>query len=194
MKIFLSEGQVRKIKTAINKNESINLKIDGSKAPNTTLPFIPKINPNGTITLNKTQLKQVGGFLPLLAAAVPAIAKAVGIGAASYFGSQVAKKITGNGLKLPNKDVPREALGAQPRPKVLGSVGSGSGLKLPNKGSGLKLPNKDVSREALGAQPRSKMLGSVGSGLKLSNKGAPKVLGYVGSANQSGGGLKLPGR
>lgn len=122
MNIYLSEGQVKKIKSAINKNESVNLRIDGSKQPNTKLPFIPKMNGN-KIILNKIQCKQVGGFLPLLLAAAPVIAKAIGVGAAGYLGNKAMQKITGNGLKIPGKTM-------------------GNGLKIPGKqkGSGLKVP------------------------------------------------------
>ena len=101
MNIFLSDNQITKIKSAIKNNESITLRLKKDKTPNTKLPFTPKMNANGTYTFNKSQLKQMGGFLPLLLAAAPIIAKAVGVGAATYAGSQLAKKITGSGLKYP---------------------------------------------------------------------------------------------
>ena len=89
MDIYLSPYQIDKIRKS---KESVNVRIDRTKKPNTHLPFIPKTNKNGTITLNKNQ---VGGFLPLLAsAAVPFVA--------GYLGRSLAAQ-GGAGMKVPNK-------------------------------------------------------------------------------------------
>ena len=114
-KVFLSDNQKAKMKTAFNKGESVSIRIDKTKSPNTT------------VTLNQTQLNklkipgktcdltfsktQIGGFLPFLIPAAIAAGKALGVGGLSYLGSQAVKKLSGNGLKIPGK--------------------SGNGLKIP---------------------------------------------------------------
>src|SRR5665811_2104669 len=115
-KVFLSDNQKAKMKTAFNKGESVSIRIDKTKNPNTNIILnqtqLNKLKIPGKtcdLTFSKTQ---VGGFLPFLIPAAIAAGKALGIGGLSFIGSQAVKKLSGNGLKIPGK--------------------SGNGLKLRN--------------------------------------------------------------
>lgn len=107
-KVYLSEGQIDKLNSALRKNEEITLQIDKSKSPNydiyLTKTQINQINQGKRITISKTSLKKNGGFLPFI---IP-ILTSLGLGAVSGVGAYGAKKaldkITGSGCKKKKKN------------------------------------------------------------------------------------------
>jgi len=107
-KVFLSDGQMQKLRAAQNKQEECTLMIDTSKPANASLQLtktqINQLKQGKRIKLSKTQLKQTGGFLPL-AVLGPLIARGAVAGLASLAAQKVAKKITGSGKKKRGKGV-----------------------------------------------------------------------------------------
>ena len=107
-KIHLSDHQIAKLKSAYQKGEEVSLQIDKTKPSNydiyLTQTQIAQIGKGKRITVSKTQLKKIGGFLPFLAPFIPALiagAKALALGAASGAAGWGAKKaldkISGSG-------------------------------------------------------------------------------------------------
>src|SRR5258705_2725941 len=113
-KVYLSDDQKKKIQNAIKNKIEVTLRLKSNQPPNNELKLtqtqIDHIKNNkNQITLSKSQLKQTGGFLPLLALVPAAIAaaKAVGLGAAGYLGHRAVQRLTkGEGLYLPGKKKP----------------------------------------------------------------------------------------
>lgn len=113
-KVYLSDDQKKKIQNAVKNKIEVTLRLQSNQPPNNELKLTQtqinhiKNNKN-QITLSKSQLKQTGGFLPLLALVPAAIAaaKAVGLGAAGYLGHRAVQRLTkGEGLYLPGKKKP----------------------------------------------------------------------------------------
>lgn len=112
IKVYLSDGQISKLKSAVQKCEEVTLQINQSKPPNydifLTKTQINQINNGKRITISKTQLKKKGGFLPFLAPLLPAIlagTKALATGAATALGAYGTKKaiekLSGKGIYHP---------------------------------------------------------------------------------------------
>jgi hypothetical protein len=57
--------------------------------------------------LNKFSPTQIGGFLPALVPATTAVAKELGLGAASYAGTKLAQNAFGDGIKKNLKKTPK---------------------------------------------------------------------------------------
>ena len=112
-KVHLSESQISKLKSAFKNGTEVTFQIDKSKCPNydiyLTKTQINQINNGKRITFSKTQLKKNGGFLPFLAALIPALTTAAKLavpalatGALSGLASSaVQKKMKGNGIYQP---------------------------------------------------------------------------------------------
>ena len=108
-KVYLSDHQIAKLKSAYQKGEEVSLQIDRTKAPNYDIYLTPtQINQIGKgkrISISKTQLKKTGGFLPFLIPALIAGAKALALGAASGAAGWGVKKaldkVSGSGKKKP---------------------------------------------------------------------------------------------
>ena len=109
MKVYLSQGQINKLKSAFKKDEEVTLQISKSKTPNfdihLTKTQINQIDNGKRITISKSQLK--GGFLPFLAALLPTLltaakfaAPAIATGALSGLAS---KAVQGKGLRHPHE-------------------------------------------------------------------------------------------
>jgi hypothetical protein len=99
--VYLTDGQLSKLKLAYKKQEECVLRISKDQKPNHTLKLtqtqVDKIAKGQQIKLSKTQLKQSGGFIGAL---LPLIAKGALAGLASLGAQRVAKKVlTGNGTK-----------------------------------------------------------------------------------------------
>jgi hypothetical protein len=100
-RVYLSEGQVNKIKAAFKKKEEVSLQIDRSKSPNHDLHLTKtqkeQILKGKRITLSKTQLEKTGGFLPFLAPLLGLLATGAATGAASWGTQKLLNKATGSG-------------------------------------------------------------------------------------------------
>ncbi len=142
-KVYLTPSQQEKVKLAFKSGKNCSLRIE-PKAGNTDLMLTnsqinhiiqnKKQNKGANINLSKNQLEKSGGFLPLLAAALPVVlpflARAAATGALGYVGNKIAQKVMGKGIKKSKK------VGKQ-----------GSGIRLPGKkGSGIYLSGKEPKR------------------------------------------------
>jgi hypothetical protein len=98
-----------------------------------------KQNKGAEINLSKIQLEKSGGFLPLLATALPAVirflARAAATGALGYVGNKIAQKVTGKGIKITKKS---KKVGRQ-----VATLRKDSGIRVPGKeGSEIYLSGK----------------------------------------------------
>ena len=122
--LALTDGQVKKLRSAINKEKAITIRL--KKAEQGNIPLLltetqvkrltaSQKRGNGVdLKMSQSQIKAMkkdGGILPLLAAipgllaaAAPAIAKTAALGAlaggASYGAQQAIKAASGKGLRL----------------------------------------------------------------------------------------------
>ena len=71
--------------------------------------------------------KQKGGFLPILAALAPIVAKSALAGAAAAVGKKVINKISGNGTRIPGKKYKGEGS------KIVGKSYKGTGTRILGK-------------------------------------------------------------
>lgn len=102
-KVYLSDNQIGKIKSAFKNNQEVTLQINKSKPPNYDLHLtntqLNQIEKGKRIKLSKTQLEKTGGFLPFL---IPLLTS-LGLGAVGSLGSfgtkKILEKISGSGLK-----------------------------------------------------------------------------------------------
>ena len=96
-KVYLSDGQQNKLKSAFQKGEKVSLQIDKTKAPNFKMRLtetqINQIKNNKRITVSKTQL---GGVLPFLIPLLGALATGVASGAAGWGTKKALDKISGS--------------------------------------------------------------------------------------------------
>jgi hypothetical protein len=121
-RVHLSQSQLQKIARCGKNKKPCKIKINLKKASNHSINLTPiqianienakRLRKNGIIF--QLSGSQTGGFLPLLAAAIPALTalgKAAALGSAGYLGSKLMQKIAGKGLKkgkgiyLPGKKV-----------------------------------------------------------------------------------------
>lgn len=102
-KIYLSEGQISKFKSALKNDKDVTLQIDLTKSPNydiyLTKTQIDKITKGKRITLSKTQLKKNGGFLPFLIPILASLATGALSGTAAWGAKKALDKISGSGFK-----------------------------------------------------------------------------------------------
>jgi len=104
-KVYLSESQKGKLRSAFKNGDEISLQINKSKSPNhemlLTQTQIKQVGQGKRIKISKTQLKKNGGFLPflipILLAAGKAIASGALAGAAGYGVKKVLDKVSGSG-------------------------------------------------------------------------------------------------
>lgn len=113
-KVYLSDSQINKLKSAFKNDSEVTLQINKSLEPNNdiylTKTQINKINEGKRITIKKSQLKwKNGGFLPLLLPALATALKfglpALATGALSGLASRAVQK--GKGIYHPFEDVKR---------------------------------------------------------------------------------------
>lgn len=101
-KIYLSDSQKTKIKSALQKGISVTLRINRFASPNydilLTATQISQIAKGKEITLSKTQLAKNGGFLPFLFPLLAALGTGVASGAAGWGTKKVLDKIAGQGV------------------------------------------------------------------------------------------------
>lgn len=107
-RVYLTPNQKEKIKSAFRNNQSCSLRIEPKVGNMDLMLTVSQINhllhnkrqnKAADIILSKTQLHKSGGFLPLIAAALPLITKAAASGALGYAGSKIAEKFIGKGIK-----------------------------------------------------------------------------------------------
>ncbi len=136
-KVYLTPSQQDKVKSAFKNGKNCSLRIE-PKAGNTDLMLTnsqinhiqnKKQNKGAKINLPKTQLEKSGGFLPLLAAALPAVipflARAAATGALGYVGNKIAQKVMGKGIKTTKKSKKVD--------RQVATLRKGSGIRLPGK-------------------------------------------------------------
>jgi hypothetical protein len=132
-KVYLTPNQQDKIKSAFKNGKNCSLRIE-PKAWNTDLMLtnsqINHIQNKGAkINLPKTQLEKSEGFLPLLAAILPAVipflARAAATGALGYVGNKIAQKVMGKGIKTTKK--PKKV------DRQVATLRKGSGIRSPGK-------------------------------------------------------------
>ncbi len=138
-KIYLTPNQKHKIQTAFKTNTDCILRIQPKNGNTNVMLSVTQINnilkakrenKNVDLHLSKTQLHKSGGFLPLLAAALPFLTKAAATGAIGYAGSKIAQKVIGKGNNI----------------KKTKSRGSGTTQLSKNIGKGIKLPGKKIGK------------------------------------------------
>jgi hypothetical protein len=105
-KVHLTPNQQDKVKSAFKNGKNYSLRIE-PKARNTDLMLTnSQINPiiqnkDAELNLSKAPLEKSGGFLPLLAAALPAVipflARAAATGALVYVGNKITHKVMAKG-------------------------------------------------------------------------------------------------
>ena len=124
--VAVSENQKKKVANAIKHNKEISIRLNHNELSGpTTILITPqqltkinkaKLQKKGVqLKLSKSQLSKQGGFLPFLAAAIPALiaaGKAAALGAAGAAGAAGVKGIVdavqrGKGLKV----LPKKAAG-----------------------------------------------------------------------------------
>lgn len=116
-KVNLTPNQKSKIQSAYRNGEDCSLRIE-PKNDNTDLMLTASQNKSADINLSKTQLQKSGGFLPLLAAALPAvlpfIARAAATRALGYAVNKIAQKVMGKGIKSkkPKKRTTKKIVGS----------------------------------------------------------------------------------
>ena len=98
-KVYLSDGQKAKVRSAYKNEQECTLRIKTDQKPNFSFKLtdtqIKRIAKGQEIKLSKTQLKQNGGFIGAL---LPLLAKGALAGLASLGAQRVAKKVlTGKG-------------------------------------------------------------------------------------------------
>lgn len=110
-KVYLSEGQKNKLKSAYKKDEEISLQIDKTKTSNhdmyLTKTQIKQIENGKRINISKTQLKKNGGFLPFLLPILAALGTGALSGTAAWGANKILNKVTGAGCKK-KKNLERE--------------------------------------------------------------------------------------
>lgn len=102
-RVYLSESQQGKLRSAVKNGDEISLQIDKTKQPNhdiyLTSTQIKHIREGKRIKISKTQLKKNAGFLPFLIPALGALATGALSGTAGYGVKKLLDKITGSGAK-----------------------------------------------------------------------------------------------
>lgn len=105
-RVYLSESQKNKLKSALKNQEELSLQIDKTKQPNhdiyLTKTQIKHLQDGKRITISKTQLKKLGGFLPFLLPILAALGTGTLSGVAGWGAKKVLDKVAGSGCLKKN--------------------------------------------------------------------------------------------